>query len=223
MKQLPLALPIAPRFGEEDFLVSKSNAGAFGIIETWPYWPGGMLLLVGPAASGKTHLATIWATRSEALVLDAAMLSSTSLGERLQGTGAIVVENIDRPGCEEAALFHLINMVAEQNGSLLMTSGLPAGSLALKTPDLVSRLRRMPAAQIALPDETLVRALLVKHFVDRQIEVDASLIAFLALRLERRFDAISEAVAKLDEAALARQRRLTRVLAAEVLDFDTSP
>ena len=65
-KQLAFDLPLDPRFGAEDFLVSPSNEQAYGQIESWPDWPDTILVLVGPRGSGKSHLASIWATNAHA-------------------------------------------------------------------------------------------------------------------------------------------------------------
>ena len=37
-KQLTFDLPLDPRFGREDFLVSPANERAYGLIERWPDW-----------------------------------------------------------------------------------------------------------------------------------------------------------------------------------------
>jgi chromosomal replication initiation ATPase DnaA len=83
-------------------------------------------------------------------------------------------------------------------------------------PDLVSRLRALPVVELAAPDDTLLRAVLVKLFVDRQLAVDESLIRYLVARIERSFAAARAAVAALDREALRQRRPVTRALAAEL-------
>jgi chromosomal replication initiation ATPase DnaA len=67
------------------------------------------------------------------------------------------------------------------------------------------------------PDDTLLRAVLVKLFSDRQVAVDEGLIGYLATRIERSFAAARAVVARLDREAMRQKRPLTRALAAELL------
>jgi chromosomal replication initiation ATPase DnaA len=218
-RQLPLELPLEPRFGEEDFLVSDSNADAYQMIENWRSWPGGMLLLTGPSASGKSHLAHIWATQSNASLLSARSLAQADI-PGLAAVGAVVVEDIDAARMDEAALFHLINLLTERGGYLMVTARTAPAQLRIATADLESRLRRMPMVSIAPPDDALIRALFVKLFVDRQLVVDTSLVDYLAVRIERSFTAVRSTVAQLDREALALGKRLTRAAAAKILGYD---
>jgi len=87
----------------------------------------------------------------------------------------------------------------------------------LVTKDLLSRLRLAPAVEIGEPDDALIRAVLVKLFFDRQLVVDASVIEYLALRIERSLDAARGIVDSLDREALAQGRPVTRPMAAAVL------
>jgi chromosomal replication initiation ATPase DnaA len=87
----------------------------------------------------------------------------------------------------------------------------------LKTPDLLSRLRLAPSIALEPPDDALLKAVLVKLFVDRQLVVDTSVVEYLALRIERSLAAAAAAVARLDNEALSRGRRITRPMAAAVV------
>ena len=87
---------------------------------------------------------------------------------------------------------------------MLITAQKNPDHWGLATPDLLSRLRRAPAVAIAAPDEAFLRAILVKLFYDRQIRVDETVVDFLALRLERSFEAAQKIVAALDREGLAR-------------------
>jgi len=213
--QLALALAHHESFAREDFLAGPSNAAALGMIERWPDWPDRALALVGPAGSGKSHLAAIWAERT-----GARLLSSRALDEPLAGalaTGALVVEDVRVGAFEELALFHLLNLAREQRAFLLLTSRTSPVTWPVRVPDLASRLRALPLAELRPADDALLRAVLIKLFADRQLAVDETLVGYLAARIERSVPAARAAVMALDQAALRLQRPVNRALAVEIL------
>ena len=74
LDQLTLDLPHRAALGAEDFLVSSCNLAAVRLIDAWPDWQDPVQLLIGPPASGKTHLARVWQARSGARALTGADL-----------------------------------------------------------------------------------------------------------------------------------------------------
>lgn len=217
-KQLAFDLPLDPRYGAEDFLVSPSNEEAYGLIEAWPDWPDTVFLLRGPPGSGKSHLASIWASRAQAWTVTAAEVGGSDVAH-LISNGALVVEDVDREaGRDEAALFHLLNLARERRFPVLLTASGPVDGFGLKVADLRSRLRLAPGAEIGPPDDALLKAVIVKLFVDRQLVVDLSVVEALALRIDRSLARAREVVAELDRDALGRRRRISKPLALAVLD-----
>jgi chromosomal replication initiation ATPase DnaA len=217
-KQLTFDLPLDPRYGAEDFLVSPSNEEAYGLIEAWPDWPDTVFLLKGPPGSGKSHLASIWASRAQAWTVTAASVGSSDVAH-LISNGALVVEDVDRAeGRDEAALFHLLNLARERRFPVLLTASGPVDGFGLTVADLRSRLRLAPGAEIGPPDDALLKAVIVKLFVDRQLVVDLSVVEALALRIDRSLARAREVVAELDRDALGRRRRISKPLALAVLD-----
>ena len=209
-RQLALALPHAESFAREDFLAGASNQAALGLIERWPDWPDRALALVGPEGAGKSHLAAIWADIAGARRVSARAIGETNLPAAL-ATGALVIE--DAPArLDERALFHLLNLVRQQEAYMLITTRAAPANWSVALPDLDSRLRAVPAVELRPPDDALLRAVLVKLFADRQLAVDESLIGYLATRIERSFAGARAAVEDLDREALRQKRPVTRAL-----------
>jgi len=213
-RQLAFDLPHAESFRRDDFLASPANAAALALVERWPDWPGRLAAIVGPRGAGKSHLAAIWAERAGARIVAASALTRAEVPAAL-ATGALAVEDV-APGIDEAALFHLLNLAREDGAWLLFTATQRLDGPGFALADLVSRLRAVPAATLAPPDDALLSAVLIKLFADRQLAVDEDVIAYLLPRMERSFAAARRTVAKLDAAALSRGRAVNRTLAAEI-------
>jgi chromosomal replication initiation ATPase DnaA len=215
-RQLALALPHAESLAREDFLEGPANAAAVELIDRWPDWPNRIVMLVGDAGSGKSHLASIWAANAGARSTSARVLTADAVPGAL-ATGALVLEDVAPSDLDERALFHLLNLARQEEADLLMTARTPPVGWTLQLPDLRSRLRAVPVVTLAPPDDALLRALIVKLCVDRQLSVDDALVSYIASRIERSFAAARAAVALLDAEALRLRRPVTRALAAELL------
>ena len=219
-RQLSFDLPVREALGREDFFVSPANAPAVAMIETWPGWPGGKLVLTGAKGAGKTHLAHVWAARSGAAIVSARDLAGADIAAL--ATTPVAVEDCERIIGEracETALFHLHNLALAEGQSLLFTALTPPNRWHLSLPDLASRMQGAALARIAPPDDALLAAVLMKLFADRQLAPTPATIPFLLRRIDRSFAAASAIVARLDAAALAQGRPVTPALARNVLDM----
>ena len=215
MGQLPLELGFAPRYGADDFLVEASNADAYDTIVRWPEWLDRVTLLVGPEGSGKTHLASIWAEAAGARRWRGDSLGKVSPTEVAQSN--IVIDDADQVAGAEATLFHVLNIARESGSFLLLTARQAPDQWQLRVPDLLSRLRLAPLLRLAAPSDDLIRAVLVKLLLDRQLLVDQAVVDFAALRIHRSLGRVRRLVEALDRTSLANNRRITRPVVTEVL------
>lgn len=215
-RQLALALPHAESLTRDNFLEGSANAQALALIDGWPDWPNRVMMLAGPEGSGKSHLATIWATEAGARSVAAHALTPVNVPGEL-ATGALVVDDLDPASFDERALFHLLNLAREDGAYILLTGRVPPSSFDVTLYDLRSRLRAVPVIALTPPDDQLFRALIVKFCADRQMTVDESIVSYLTTRIERSFAAARRTVEMIDKEALRRGRPVTRALAAEVL------
>ncbi|TBN41943.1 chromosomal replication initiator DnaA [Paracoccus subflavus] len=225
-RQLTLDLTTAPAHSRSDFLPAPANRAALAALDAPQDWPQGRMLLIGPEGSGKSHLAAFWAAENGARRLRAAALRPDAADHLATDGGALVIEDADRAGRAagaEQALFHLWNLCPPRDCLLLLTARRPPRDWGLVLPDLRSRMDAMPQVRLGPPDESLLAAVLVKLFADRQQAVSADLIGWLALHMPRDLGLARRLVAALDRAAMADKRPITRRLAADLLQGLSEP
>ena len=213
--QLVFDLGHTPAQGEADFLVGEGNALAHGRIMAWPHWPDPVTLLVGPAKSGKSHLARIFADRSGAVFAGINDLEDLATHG---GRAPLIIEDVDRAGYDEAGLFHLLNQSMREQRPLLLTAREDIANWPLATDDVRSRARRAAAFTLELTDDIQLSQMFVKLFGDRQIAVDPKIIVYLVARMERSAEEVVILADLMDRLALAKGTAITRSIAAEALD-----
>jgi chromosomal replication initiation ATPase DnaA len=215
MTQLVLPLETRSAFGRADFIVVPANERAVAFLDSYPDWPAPAVVLYGPPACGKSHLAAVWAHRAGARIVEAADLNCDVPG------GPLVVENI-ASGTAQTPLFALL----ERGTPLLLTAQVPPAQwpqiFGLGLPDLVSRVRALLAFALWAPDDALLMGLAVKLFADRQLAVPENVVAHMIRSLERSPEAIRDFVARADAAALVAKRPINTNLINELLSFSGS-
>jgi chromosomal replication initiation ATPase DnaA len=218
--QFAFEFPHRPAFGADDFLIAPSNEAAVAWLDRWPDWPSPAAVLHGPPGCGKTHLAHVWQARSGAVLRPAGALTPDAVPDLAANT-AVVIDDAERAA--ERPLLHLLNLMVERRGHLLLTAPAPPARWTTALPDLRSRLVALPEIAMLAPDDALIGAVLLKLFADRQLGVGEEVIVFLLHHMERSFAAARRLVAALDRAALVAQRRITVPLAREVLAAEETP
>ncbi len=192
--QIALPLDWKAARGARDFYVSQANRDAVRFLDSWATWPVPVALLVGPAGSGKSHLAEIFARRANARLWDDA----------------------DRAASEEA-LFHAWNEAVESRRPLLLTARSMPEDWNLRLRDLQSRLAATPRVRIGAPDDVLLAHVFEKQWRDRGLEAPPELTRYVLRRIERSFEAVARAVELIDRASLGRKKPLSLPLAREAL------
>lgn len=212
--QLLLDLVPDPRLGRSDFMVSPSNADALAAIDRWVDWPDGRMLVTAPQGAGRTHLAAIWAAERDVPLMCGAGFA------RPDPAPAYAIDDADAvagdPTAEEA-LFHLINRAGADGAPLLLTARDMPGTWGIVLPDLDSRLRACPVTRMDRPDDHLLTMALVKLCDDRQLALDDHVLRFVVARMDRSLACAARIVDALDHAAVNRQKRVSRPMAAEIL------
>lgn len=195
---------------EEAFVVSASNAAAHQALLTWPTPLGGTAALCGPAGSGKSHLARVWAERVGALPFDGMEIA---LADPLELEGRPLLLD-SAATVDDETLFHLMNLAQAPGGALLLVSRDLPGQWPVDLPDLRSRLNGLLVLQVEAPDDAVLAAMFRARFAERSLQPAEDVIAYLIRRVDRSADSVERVVELLDGA----HAPVTRVLARRVLD-----
>lgn len=218
-EQLNLTLPVRTALGRDDFFVSPANAMALGLVEAWPNWAGGKLVLSGSKGAGKTHLAHVWAALSGARIVAASDLNEDIIPSLAQGPVAVEdVPDIAADMDAQKALFHLHNLVLAEGHTLLLTGEREPKYWGLTLPDLMSRMQGTTVARLEEPDDMLLTVVLAKLFSDRQLTPHPDTIPYLVRQMDRSFEAAQGLVETLDQLSLSEKRPITRALAKRVVE-----
>ncbi|WP_425349162.1 hypothetical protein [Methylobrevis pamukkalensis] len=87
-------------------MVGPANATALAGLVSWPEWPGPVTLLLGPAGSGKSHLAAIFAEHAGArrfAAADLAGLDPLALAMRRWWSRTPTIRGSTRPRCSTSS------------------------------------------------------------------------------------------------------------------------
>ncbi|WP_339041289.1 hypothetical protein [Candidatus Lariskella endosymbiont of Hedychridium roseum] len=206
--QQVLPLVYKSNYNPYDFVVSLCNLEAYNAVTRDNIWPHNRLIIVGEKGSGKSHLANIWGTRKNAVYVG----QQTNLLS-LEYSKNLIFENVETCS-DERALLYLINFALENEISLLMTTASPLQCLI---PDLKSRINSTYHIFIKTPCLDLIKALLIKHFSDKQISVSLNVIEYISCRIEGSFSSILDIVEYFDRIALEKRREITIAFARDML------
>ncbi len=162
--QLNLTLPLSrdASLAAFNFFVSDSNRKAAALIDAYPAWDTAAVIIVGDKESGKTHLANILHTKDR---------------------NVQIFEDIDR-NLDETALFTALN---EPNCKTLITSRVAPADLNIGMADLRSRLSAQICVKIDLPDDDLIRAVVMKRLNDNGLYVTPKTLAHIVRNAERSY------------------------------------
>ena len=184
--------PPAPDYSEPAFLVVDANRRVFDALFAAPAFAAASLVF-GQPASGKTHLASIWAERRGAGLLHA---RAEALAGAVGSDAPLVVDNMEA-GLDPTLFLSLLKQAEAGRAVLLAGRGEPQ-DWARGVRDLQTRLAACRRVEIPAPDDALVKGLLRKQLEDRGLSVSAQALAFAAARAPRSHEGIAALVERVD-------------------------
>ena len=228
MQQLPLRVRLgeAARF---DGYVAGPNLEIVERLRSAS--PPRVLWLWGRRGTGKTHLLQAACAAANdaggaATYLDLDAGGGPQLLEGCESLDLVCLDGLER-ACDDAdwnaAIFRLHTLMQDAPGRLYVASTAPPASLRFRLPDLRSRLLAAPVHQLQELDEAGQVEALARRAAARGLELPREAALYLVHRMPRDMHSLCGVLDRLDEAALAAQRRLTVPFLRQVLEADQSP
>jgi len=226
MRQIPLGVRLPDRAVFASFLPAR-NAQALAHVQRLANGgAAGLTWLCGPGGSGKTHLlqaaCAAASERMRAGYVPLGEMAPLGVGvlEGLPQLQCLCLDDVEQVAGHagwELAIFALLRELEESGGRLLLAARPPPGLLNWALADLSSRCGAGAVFQLRVLGEDEQRAALQLRARLRGLELPEETWQWLHKRFPRDMATLYALLDRLDEAALAAQRRLTVPFIREVL------
>ena len=224
-EQLILNLTKRNAFNREDFFVSTTNKFAIKIMDNWKNSFSSGLIIVGPPACGKTHLAAVWSKDTSAKSYDIFTFFETDFNQLIE-ENFIILEDVEKLKflpeenrlLIEEKILHIFNNLTEKAGKILFTSSKFPRFWNIGLKDLLSRLMSLNILELNIPDDNLLAAVMAKQFFDRQIIVEDDVLNYAISRMERSFLFAKKLVEELDIEALKMNRPIKKKMVNKIIE-----
>jgi len=231
-QQLPLALGLRAR-QQLDAFIPGNNQAALAAIGKLLDGQERQLFLAGPSGSGKSHLLLGVCAAAERHGAAAGYLP---LGDRQRLTPdmlagfedlpVLAIDDVDQICGDdpwEQALFGLYNRARAKRARLLFAAAQGPAALALRLPDLRSRLAWGLSFAVPPLDDDGRRQFLIAEAQRRGLELPHEAARYLLTRYSRNLKDLLTLMDHLDQAAMAEQRRLTLPFVSRLLQRRNQP
>ena len=202
--QQTLPLKLLPSYGRHDFIVGESNLEAVKWIDNFSKSKVNGLVIIGPMASGKSHL--ISTLKNKYKILEAEEVNEEKIN--ILELKDLIIENIEK--IENHYFFlHIVNIVKEKNFKVLLTSRQPIKELNIRLEDLESRLLAYAHSKILLPTDDVLRGIIIKISKDKGLLLSDTVINYILSHVERSYSIINGFINELDQLSLIRKKKIT--------------
>lgn len=178
-------------------------------------WPKDCLIITGPRKCGLSTLANAWAKDFQSSLVQAEEVKSLPLG--FDSNAYLHIDDVDKLPLDGVFLA-MIAALGRKGQRLLLTSHKSPADWSLQSPDLGSRLKSMPIMTLGPPDEEMMRARIKRGCQRYYLIMPQAVEDYLVLRLGLNYEAIENALDKLNSAVS--EKPLTIPFVSEVLLSD---
>lgn len=223
MQQLPLGVRLAETARFEGFVAGPNREPLERMTGASP---PRLLWLWGRAGTGKTHLlqsacARVGAVGGTSAYLDLRSATAPEFLEGLESLDLVCLDGLEHVAADpdwNVAVFRLHTLMQDGSGRIDVSSTPPPATLAFTLPDLRSRLLAASIHQLHELNEDELLEVLERRAMRRGLQLPRESATYLVHRLPRDTHSLCAVLDRLDEAALAAQRRLTVPFLREVLE-----
>ena len=213
--QLPFSFAFAGESRFSSFRCEPDNHPLLHHLQHLQRAPGRLTWLWGVEGSGKTHLLqALGQQHPEAIYLPMHKLLGYE-PDCLAGLHAsefLIVDDLHLVCGKrewEEQLFAVCNELLRHEGYLVCAAAAPPGRLAFALADLQSRLQLAQIYEVHELSDAGKASALVERAQQRGIELKDEAVNFILARNQRNMHDLSEVLDRLDQQALAEQRRIT--------------
>lgn len=213
--QLPFSFAFAGESHFSSFSREPANESLLHHLQQLQQAPGRLTWLWGTTGSGRTHLLqALCQQQPEAIYLPMQKL----LGYEpdclagLQASTFLVIDDLDLvcgKRAWEEQLFTVCNELLVNEGLLVCAASAPPAKLPFALADLRSRLQLAQIYEVHELSDAGKAAALVERAQQRGIELKEEVVNFIMARNQRNMHDLSLMLDRLDQQALAEQRRIT--------------
>lgn len=214
-RQARLFEPAALALDSASLILGEANRAAAALLGDPAGWPGGALALVGPAGSGKSHLAAVWREASGAAVLGPAPAPAEITALVRGGARALLLDPADSADAD--ALMPLLDLARDGAVRALLVSRERPGLWPAADRDVRSRLAALAVAEVREPDLELLAGVLRRLCRARYLELSPSAALYCAKRMPRSFAAARTLADAFDREVEKGAEPLTQDMARRVL------
>lgn len=213
-RQIPLKFP-EDALSFETMEITSANRAVCAALRNVERWPYHAFCLIGASGSGVTTLAKAWAEDRSGRFLLAADLDRIKPKDIDEiASQDVAIDDVDALKRVDGLLLLLSSVERHGTHALLSAHTVPS-NWEFGSPDLNSRLKAAPLAEIAPPDEAMMRARLKRAFARSVLAVPKSVEDYLVTRLGLDYSQIEHVAEQL--AGASGERPLTVPLAREIL------
>jgi DnaA family protein len=229
MQQLTLSVGLNDEATFDSFYTSDANKLTLNTLSgSLRQETDSMIYLYGSASSGRSHLLQAVCCEADVLGLsgvylplaDMQLYNPSEIFEGLESQQVLCLDDIDIIAGNdlwEREIFNLYNRVLAVGGYVVFSANCAPKALALKLPDLQSRLAQFLVLRIqSLADEDKQSALQLRAKI-RGMQLDNEVVRYMLRHGQRDMTYLIDGLDKLDKASLNQQRRITIPFAKQVL------